>query len=98
MSNSKIEPLIDLAKYSTDEVNNIGREFLRNVYLDVIDECGKETDKDKIDNYMEIIKSIEIVIIVLEEGEEFLKYVNAENGIEDGELIEEKENDDPFDL
>jgi len=98
MSTSKLEPLIDLAKYSTDEVNNIGREFLRNVYLDVIDECSKEEDKDKIKNYMEIIKSIEIVIIVLEEGEEFLKYVNASEGADEDEVIEEKESDDPFDL
>ena len=91
-----MENLIDLGNYPRNDVDLIAREFVRQVYLEVMGDYAKEsekTEKDRdqsvLDRIEELLKSIERVIILLDGDDKFLSHIH--NPEENGESNSEED-------
>ena len=79
-----MENLIDLGNYPRNDVDLIAREFIRQVYLEVMGDYATEADKTDDDRdetvlkrIEELLKSIERVIILLDGNDEFLNHIHT---------------------
>ena len=77
-----MENLIDLGNFPRNEVDLIAREFIRQVYLEVMGDYANEAkkaenDQDKkiLENIETLLKSIERVIILLDGNDTFLNHI-----------------------
>jgi len=78
----KMDNLIDLGQYPRNDVELISREFMRVVYLDVCKDYAEEVEKEDKDegvikNIEDLIRSIEMVIIMLDGNDDFLKFITS---------------------
>ena len=86
-----MENLIDLGNYPRNDVDLIAREFVRQVYLEVMGDYAteaKKTENDQdnkvLENIETLLKSIERVIILLDGNDDFLNHIHApEDATED---------------
>lgn len=90
----QIKNLIDLSKFSQDDVALISREFIRIVYLETLDQYVTEQQKETVDstvagNMEDALKGLETTIILLDQGTEFLDYVHKDADVS-------SDNDDEF--
>ena len=76
--------LIDLGNFPRNEVDLISREYIRQVYLEVMGDYAKEAEKVKdgddkkiLNNIEELLKSIERVIILLDGNDAFLNHIHS---------------------
>jgi len=76
--------LIDLGDFPRNEVDLISREYIRQVYLEVMGDYAKEAEKVKdsgdkkiLDNIEQLLKSIERVIILLDGNDAFLNHIHS---------------------
>tara|TARA_B100001093_G_scaffold228048_1_gene218655 strand:- start:1557 stop:1850 length:294 start_codon:yes stop_codon:yes gene_type:complete len=88
--------LIDLGNYPRNDVDLIAREFVRQVYLEVMGDYAKESEKTEedrdqsvLDRIEELLKSIERVIILLDGDDKFLFHIH--NPEENGESTSEED-------
>ena len=95
-----MENLIDLGNYPRNDVDLIAREFIRQVYLEVMGDYATEADKiddDRDETVLQIIeellKSLERVIILLDGNDEFLNHIHASTDDE----TESEEEDSEYD-
>ena len=95
-----MENLIDLGNFPRNEVDLISREYIRQVYLEVMGDYAKEAEKVKdgddkkiLNNIEELLKSIERVIILLDGNDEFLNHIHASTDDE----TESEEEDSEYD-
>ena len=79
-----MENLIDLGNFPRNEVDLISREYIRQVYLEVMGDYAKEAEKVKdrgdkkiLDNIEQLLKSIERVIILLDGNDAFLNHIHS---------------------
>ena len=79
-----MENLIDLGNFPRNEVDLIAREFIRQVYLEVMGDYANEAkkaenDQDKkiLENIETLLKSIERVIILLDGNDTFLNHIHS---------------------
>jgi hypothetical protein len=91
-----MDNLIDLGNYPRNDVELISREFMRVVYLDVCKDYATEVEKEDKDeavikNIEDLIRSIEMVIIMLDGNDDFLKFITS------GEEESESEEDEEYD-
>ena len=79
-----MENLIDLGNYPRNDVDLIAREFIRQVYLEVMGAYATEADKkddDRAETVLQrieaLLKSLERVIILLDGNDTFLNHIHA---------------------
>lgn len=92
-----MDNLIDLGNYPRNDVDLISREFIRMVYLDVLKDYAEESEKEDkeenvIKNIEELIRSLEMVIIMLDNSDDFLKFIHS-----GGEVETSSEEDEEYD-
>lgn len=91
-----LENLIDLDQYPRKDVELIAREYMRFAYIETLNEfVEKHGEKDESDETRQaIIKTLEAfehTIAILDQSEEFLEHVHANQIAE-----EESEEDEEF--
>jgi len=90
----QMENLIDLGKYPQNDVELISREFNRVLYLQTLEDYAKEMQKESPDknlqsNMEEVLKALEVVIVLLDGNEDFLEFIHKDST--------DQVNDDEFD-
>ena len=95
-----MENLIDLGNYPRNDVDLIAREFVRQVYLEVMGDYAKEAervkdsdDKKILDNIEILLKSLERVIILLDGNDAFLNHIHSPEDATESTSEEDAEYD-----